>query len=45
MGKQNKDKVDGRFIKGKRQEALAEIEGWVGGSREELIKGKLLLQH
>ena len=39
--KQNQnDKCGTRFVKGRKQEALAQIEGWVGGSREELIKGK-----
>lgn len=41
MGKLDCDKVEGRFVKGRRQEALTEIEGWVGGSKEDIIKGRI----
>jgi len=41
MQKYNSTKSGNRFVKGRRQEALAEIEAWVGGSREQVIKGTL----
>ena len=39
MKETQNDKAGNRFVKGRKQEALAQIEGWVGGSREQLIKG------
>ena len=39
MGKFSGENPGSRFVKGRKQEALAEIEGWVGGSRDEIIKG------
>jgi len=32
-----------RFIKSRRQEAVAEIEGWIAETRAETAKGKNLL--
>ena len=39
MQNNNREKTGNRFVKGRKQEALAEIEAWVGGSREQIIKG------
>lgn len=33
-----------RFIKGRRQEAQAEIEGWIAETRAETVKGRKLTE-